>query len=222
MKIKLTALALSTIMLGGCVTSFDTIPFTEEEESFKTTLNEEITDSNDEDAKLQLARMMFEHNYLDQADELLGELVEANSENYEALAWFGANNCKQAGAAIPWAMGIRKMVMVSDCIGQIDSALAAEPDNFTIRLIAINTGAVVKVMGSLETAVQEKEKLEAEIEGNPALYTPDAQSHFYLAAAQTETALENEEAAQAYLKKVLELNANETVIEMAKSKIAGL
>ena len=220
MKIKLTALALSTFLLGGCVTSFDTIPFTDQEESFKQTLNEEIQSSNDEDAKLQLARMMFEHNHLEQADVILSELVNSNADNYEALAWYGANNCKQAGAAIPWAMGVRKMMMVSDCLGQIDSALNSEPDNFTIRLIAINTGSVVKVMGSLDTAVAEKEKLEAEIESKPGLYTADAKSHFYLAAAQTETALENHDKAQAYLQKVIELNANEEVINMAKSKIA--
>jgi len=222
MNIKTIPLALVALTLGGCVSTFDTIPFSEQEESFKQALTEEIKSSNDEDARLQLGRMMFEHNYLDEADEELGKLVEENPENYEALAWFGANNCKQAGAAIPWAMGIRKMVMVNECIGQIDTALKAEPDNFTIRLIAINTGSVVKVMGSLDTAVQEKEKLDAEIEKQPDLYTPDAKSHFYLAAAQTETALENKEGAQAYLNKVLELNANETVTSMAKAKIAGL
>ncbi len=221
MNIKTIPLALLSLTLGGCVSTFDTIPFSEQEESFKQTLTEEIQSSNDEDARLQLGRMMFEHNYLDEADEALGELVGENPENYEALAWYGANNCKQAGAAIPWAMGIRKMVLVNECLGQIDTALKAEPDNFTIRLIAINTGSVVKVMGSLETAIAEKEKLEAEIEEQPNLYTDDAKSHFYLAAAQTEAAQDNKEKAEAYLQKVLELNANETVTNMAKAKIAG-
>jgi hypothetical protein len=49
------------------------------------------------------------HNRIDDADALLRQAVKENPQDMEAKAWFAANNCKIAGRAGPWLMGLDKL-----------------------------------------------------------------------------------------------------------------
>ena len=212
---------LATIILFGCAHSFPILPFDKEELEFKAQLEQDIKEDKDNIiSRLQMARLFFMHNYIDEADTMLQEIVKKAPDNMEALAWYGANNCKKTARSHPWFMGFRKLYLVKKCLGQIKEALKREPDNFTILLISINTGAEVDKFGSLQEAKKNMDALKEKIERDD--YPVDAKAHFYMAAALVEEKIGNIKEAQSFLKKILDTYPNSKLGKKAKTKLARL
>lgn len=216
--LRIPSLVALCCLLPGCAQDFPQRAYSEEERAFREMLEQ----SSEFDSRLALARLYFEHNQLDRADELLRVLVAEEPGDAQALAWYGANNCKRAGRAQPWLMGFYKLYRVYDCLAQVREAAAQAPDDLTAQLVLVNTGAVVDMFGSLDSAEAALEKLLAGREAPGDRYPPGPRAHLFLAAAQVEQARGDQDAARRYLEEVLALDADSATVAMARERLARL
>ncbi len=173
------ALAVALI-IAGCSKKFPETPLTEEESSLKQMLSTQ----NDHASRVQLGRLYFMHNRIDDADALLTEAVKENPQDMEAKAWLAANNCKIAGRAGPWLMGLDKLYGVWACLSDLQAAAKAAPNDFTVALIQINTDAEVNMFGSMGRAEQTRDHLRKQIEAKPNFYPPSAKAAFVESSAR--------------------------------------
>ena len=217
---KILLLSAGIGVLSGCAQDFPKISMDDNTKTLNEMLNTTIAEDDDYDSKVQLASIYFSHNYIDQANELLSSLVSENPNHAEAAAWFGANNCKLAARSTPWLMGLRKLYRVNKCLHQVEEALAKAPDDFTVRLISINTGLEVAMFDAYEKGKTELMSLRSEINTSPNKYPPGALSHYYMAEAKL-AGLENDlENKNTYLKKIIALDADSTLVEAAQVEMA--
>jgi hypothetical protein len=212
----------SCLLLGGCIKDFPEMTYNPADTDYAKLLQDEIQSDNSYAARLQLARLQFEHNQLEQADQLLEQLIKEDATDMEALAWYGANRCKLVGESFPWMMGIDKYRGAVKCLGQIKTALDKAPDNFSVQLIAINTGSAVNLGDSLDWATSTRETLEKAITRNPQDYPEDVVDYFYLAAAENDLAQEKLDSGKAYLNKVISQEHNQRLVAQAKNRLASL
>lgn len=215
--VSLSVVALC-VLLSGCAQDFPEQAYTEQERGFVKMLQ----DADDYDSRLALARLYFEHNELDEADALLRVLVAEDPDNAEALAWYGANNCKLAGRAQPWLLGMYKLYQIHACLGEVRQAAAMAPDDLTVQLVLVNTGAAVDMFGSLESARAALERL---LEGDTAegdRYPHGPRAHIFLAAAQVSQARDQRQAAMDYLERVIALKADERSVGLARERLSHL
>lgn len=221
-KSVLTLLCGSSMLLTGCMKDFPEMSYNQADADYAKLLQEEIQADNSYAARLQLARLQFEHNQLEQADQLLEQLVKEDANDMEALAWYGANECKLVGEAFPWLMGIDKYQGAKRCLGKVKTALDKAPDNFTVQLIAINTGSAVNLGDSLDWATSTRETLEKSITQNTQNYPAEVVDYFYLAAAENDLAREKVDSGKGYLNKVVTEKHNERLVAMANSRLAAI
>lgn len=206
-------------LLTGCSQEFPQEPWSKSDMEYLQSLDGE----QDFDSRLEIARQNFTHNYIDEANALLSELVTENPDDMEAKAWYAANNCKIAGRKGPWLMGLDKLYGVWACLTDIQRASETAPDNFTVQLIQINTYAEVDMFGSRDKATGSLEKLLAKIEKQSDLYAPSAQVAAYETAVRLE-ALKSTDPQQSriYLKKIIQLNADPQSVDRANKTLAKL
>jgi hypothetical protein len=219
--LRLVPHAVLIAALAGCAQSFPELSLSADDRAHESSLRS----ANDSDAKVALAQMYFGHNLIDQADAVLAPLVAAEPKNAQALAWYGANNCKKAGRRGPWLMGLDKLYLVKQCLVQTDQALALAPGDFTVQMVQMNTGAEVDKFGSLERATQTKAKVEQFITANPTALPGDALAQFYVTAARIERKAGNPEVAKANLERAAKVaSAPETKqsIESERSLLRSL
>ena len=170
----------AALIIAGCSKEFPETPLTAEESSLKQMLSTQ----NDHDSQVQLGRLYFMHNRIDDADALLRQAVKENPQDMEAKAWFAANNCKIAGRAGPWLMGLDKLYGVWTCLSDLQAAANAAADDFIIALIQINTDAEVNMFSSMERAVQNRDRLLKQIEAKPSAYPASAKTAFFESSAR--------------------------------------
>lgn len=175
---KAWATMLLVILLTGCSQNFPEIPWSESDLSYRQTLNEQ----NDYDSRLELARLDFTHNFINDADGLLSQLVAENPEDMEAKAWYSANNCKLAGRKGPWLLGFDKLYDVWRCLSDLQVAAEKAPENFTISMIQINTYAEVDMFRSRKRATILLEEMITQIDKKPNFYSNEAKIAIYEAA----------------------------------------
>jgi predicted negative regulator of RcsB-dependent stress response len=221
-KSLLTLLCGSTLLLTGCMKDFPELTYNPADAEYAKLLQEEAKADNSYAARLQLARLQFEHNHLEEADQLLEALVKEDSNDMEALAWYGANQCKLVGEAFPWLLGIDKYLGAKSCLDKVKTALDKAPDNFTVQLIAINTGSAVNLGDSLAWATSTRAALEKSIQQNPQHYPADVVDYFYLAAAENDLAHDNVDSGKNYLNKVLAEKHNERLTALAAHRLASI
>ena len=202
--------------------TFDEMSYDESAQSLKNMLIKQIEEDNEYVAKLQLGRLYFEHNQLEAADEMLLELIEEDPEHMEALAWYGANQCKIIGESQPWLMGIKKLSRAKACLERVKTALDSSPDDFTIQLIAITTGSVVNVGDSLEWATQQRQSMEAVIESQPNYFPVEVVDYFNLAASENDIALGKTVEAKQRLETIVTNGQHAFVKRLAKEKLQTL
>ena len=219
---SLSTVLLGSLLLTGCMKDFPEMNYSPEDAEYAKMLQDEIKSNNDYAARLQLARLQFEHNQLEQADQLLEQLVKEDSNDMEALAWYGANQCKLVGEAFPWLMGIDKYRGAMSCLEKVKTALDKDSDNFSIQLIAINTGSAVNLGDSLSWASSTRETLEKAIAQHPQDYPADVVDYFYLAAAENDLAQEKVESGKTYLQKVISRQQNPRVVALANGRLADI
>ncbi len=195
--VKTTLVLAAVAALAGCAQTFPVQSLSADEKAFETSLLAE----KDGDAKVALGQLYFTHNLIDEADAVLAPLVAAEPQNAQALAWYGANNCKKAGARGPWLMGMDKLYLVKQCLDQTDKALALAPTDFTVQMVQMNTGLEVDKFGSLERAVKTKAAIERSIAAAPQALPGEALAQFYVSAARIERKLGNAGAAQSHLER---------------------
>jgi len=205
------------VLLLGCAREFAPRDYSEEDRAFRDALMEE----SDFESRLALARLHFEHNELDAADAILRVLVQEDPDEPQALAWYGASNCKLAGRAQPWLLGFRKLYLVHACLDQVREAAAQAPDDVTVQLVLINTGATVDMFGSLDSAQKSLDRLlkDGNVQGD---FPPSARAHIFLAAAEVRRARGDAQTAQGYLERVLALNADQSTVALARDRLAEL
>lgn len=213
---------LGSLLLTGCMKDFPEMSYSPEDAEYAKMLQDEIKSDNSYAARLQLARLQFEHNQLEQADELLEQLVKEDTSDMEALAWYGANQCKLVGEAFPWLMGIDKYRGAVSCLEKVKTALDKDSGNFSIQLIAINTGSAVNLGDSLSWASSTRETLEKAIVQNPQDYPADVVDYFYLAAAENDLAQDKLESGKTYLNKVISRQQSARLTALASSRLASL
>ena len=215
-KILITFLPL---LCFACAKSFDEMSYDESAQSLKNILIEQIEEDDEYEARIQLGRLYFEHSQLELADKILADLVEEDPTHMEALAWYGANQCKIVGETQPWLMGLRKLSRAKACLKKVKTALDKSPDDFTIQLIAITTGSIVNVGDSLEWASQERQSMKAAIESQPDYFPVEVLDYFNLAAAENDIAQEQFAQAKKRLE-LLETNGqNAFVKRLARAKL---
>ncbi len=198
--IKFLILGLLYVSYGD---SLDRIEFSKENMSYEAELKEQIAEG-DNDARTALGRLYFMHNRIKEAQDILELAVSTDPKNAEALAWLGANNTKKAGKMFPWLMGIRKLGTLKKGLAQIDKALKMEPNNITVKLISVNTGAEVKRNGSLENAKKLGDQLLAEISKDEGAYPNSAKAAIFVAVAKVEKAQNNNQLAEKYANRALD------------------
>ena len=190
------ALVLAAVAaLAGCAQTFPVQGLSADEKAFEKTLLAERAS----DARVALGQLYFTHNLVDEADAVLEPLVAAEPQNAQALAWYGANNCKKAAARGPWLMGMDKLYMVKQCLAQTDKALALAPADFTVQMVQMNTGLEVDKFGSMERANKTRAQLETQIAAAPQALPGEALAQFYVTAARIERKLGNAAAAASNL-----------------------
>ena len=209
--------ALCALMIG-CAREFPARRYNDEEIRFRDALMEEP----DFDSRLALARLYFEHNEIDRADVLLQKLVSEDPEDAQALAWYGANNCKLAGRAHPWLLGFHKLYRVYACLGQVREAATKAPDDLTVQLVLVNTGAAVDMFGSLDSAQHTLKRLLAGDKAEADRYPPGPRAHIFLAAALVSQALDNRRRTQIYFERVIGLNADRVTVSLAREQLVKL
>jgi tetratricopeptide (TPR) repeat protein len=216
---KKTVLALAAAaFIGGCGKEFPETPWSPAD----LEMRQAVEHQTDYDSRLELARLYFMHNRIDEADALLRELVEENPEDMTAKAWFAANECKIAGRTGPWLLGMEKLYLVWDCLKDLDEAVQKAPDDFTVLLVQMNTDAEVDMYGSMQRALDTRARLEKQIEAKPDDYPPSARSAFFETAAHIEALRNNPQSAKDYWQRIVALNADPDGVERAKREIAGL
>ncbi len=215
---RLLSIAAVCALLLGCAREFPQRAYSQEAQAFRDMLLQ----GSDYDSRLALARLYFEHNEIDKADALLRELVTEDPDDAQALAWFGANNCKLAGRAQPWLMGFYKLYRVYACLDQVRDAAARAPHDLTVQLVLANTGAVVDMFGSLDSAQQALDGLLAGDNAEGDRYPPGPRAHIFLAAAEVNKARGNREAAADYLQSVIALDADRDTPSLARERLAQL
>jgi tetratricopeptide (TPR) repeat protein len=203
MKFSNLISACAAVMIAGCAQTFEIKPLSTEEQQFEKTLR---TDASN-DGKLALGQMYFTTNRIDEADTLLTQVVNAEPKNAQAIAWQGANNCKIAARKGPWLAGMDKLVLVKKCLKQVDSALAMTPDDFTVQMVHMNTGAEVNMFGALQRAMETKARVEARFTSNPNALPSDALAQFYVTAARLERKSGNAKGSRSYIEKAGVLNS---------------
>lgn len=221
-KTLFTLLCGSSLLLTGCIKDFPEMAYNQADAEYAKLLQDEIESDNSYAARLQLARLQFEHNQLEKADQLLENLVKEDSNDMEALAWYGANQCKLVGEAFPWLLGIDKYQGAKSCLGKVKTALDKAPDNFSVQLIAINTGSAVNLGDSLDWATRAREALEKSIQQNPQHYPADVVDYFYLAAAENDLAHNKVDSGKQYLNKVVSEKRNERLVALANQRLANI
>lgn len=218
----LGCLVLMSALSSGCMKEFKELAYSTDDAEFAKMLQKEIAEENSSAARVQLGRLAFEHNRLAEAEEVLAPVLQAEPDDMEALAWFGANECKQVGAAFPWLLGIDKYRGAVSCLGKVKTALDKAPDNFSVQLIAINTGSAVNFKDSLVWATRTREILEAAITQNPQNYPAEVVDYFYLAAAENDLAHGKVDSAKTYLSKVVSLNRSPRLVQVANQRLQSI
>jgi tetratricopeptide (TPR) repeat protein len=196
----------AAVWVAGCAQQFEVKPLTADEQQFEKTLLAEASN----DSRLALGQLYFTNNRIDEAHALLSQVAGAEPRNAQAQAWQGANNCKMAGRKGPWLMGLDKLYLVKQCLNQIDAALAMAPDDFTVQMIHMNTGAEVNKFSALERALQTKTRVEARIAASPGTMPADALAQFYVTAARLERVNGNHPGARNYIDKASALQSTPT------------
>jgi hypothetical protein len=215
---KALSLLAAAALLTGCALEFPETAWSPEEQARLR----ELQPQTDFDSRLELARLFFMHNRIDDADALLRSLVQEEPGDLEAVAWDAANRCKIAGRKGPWLLGFDKLYLVWDCLSDLDEAVKQAPDHFTVLLIQINTGAEVDMFGSLERAAANWEPLAKKIAKKPEDYTPTARAAFFEASANLEKARHQAGAERDYLQRIIALNADAGSVSRARERLAQL
>jgi tetratricopeptide (TPR) repeat protein len=208
----------AVVCVAGCARQFEVKPLTADEQQFERTLLAESSS----DSKLALGQLYFTNNRIDEAHVLLSQVAGAEPRNAQALAWHGANNCKLAGRKGPWLMGLDKLYLVKQCLNQIDAALAMAPDDFTVQMIHMNTGAEVNMFNALERALQTRTRVEASVAAAPGAMPADALAQFYVTAARLDRVSGNHQGARHYIDKASALRSTPTTrhsIEAEKRRL---
>ncbi len=96
-------------------------------------------DSEDVEGWIRLGQIHFIHNQLEEADSALENARTLDPDDSQALAWWGSNQTKRGGAAVPWFWGIRKIIMVDEGVDALNQAIAKNSNDPVARLVRINT-----------------------------------------------------------------------------------
>lgn len=207
-----------TLLLSGCAQEFALIPFSPEQQASEAQLRA----LPDMDAKLALAGMYVQHNRIDDADALLSELARSAPDNAQVRAWHGANDCKKAGRKGPWLMGLDKLYLVYRCLDDVQVALAAAPDDFTVQMVQMNTGAEVDMFGSLDAAARTLDRVDAMLaRGNSGL-APDVIAQVHVTAAKIERRRGNTTQARGRLVQAARLAATPTTLAAVANEHAAI
>ena len=179
-------------------------------------------DKTDFSSRLELGRLEFMHNRIDEADMLLSQLVKEQPNNVEAKAWHAANRCKLAERRGPWMLGLDKMVLLWDCLTELERAGHHAGDNLSVALAQIYTDTEVEVFGAKHRAFQSRARLRQRIENRPLEYTAADKSAFLEAAAFLEGRYGSPNSARDYLNQVIALNVDGDSVERAREKLLML
>lgn len=167
--------------MGAYPQSFPEKAYSAEEQAIEDDLKQEMAAYPDDMAvKTELGQLYFQHNKLDQASAMLGEVVDQSPRNAEALAIYSANEAKQAGAMWDFTWGIAKLNRMDQVIEGLNKAVALDPENATVRLYRMNTLVAFRdrrhhLFKVFEDEAWFQEKIQAE----PDHFPEEMKRHFY-------------------------------------------
>lgn len=206
---------LSILIMAGCGKEFPETPLTAEE-SVEQKL---LVTQNDHDSRVEQGRIAFMHNHIDEAEILLKQSVKEEPQDMEAKAWLAANNCKIAGRAGYWLMGLDKLYGVLTCLHDLSSSVEAAPDNFTVLMIQLSTDAEVNMFGSMERAIQTRDNMLKKIEAKPSSYSPSAKLAFFKASIRIAELQNDPRSIRDYLQRITSLNTEKDGEQKAKDGV---
>ncbi len=127
-------------IFGAAPQDFPQIPMTAENSVEIVQLQQEIQDDpEDVVSRLRLGQIYFFHNHLEAADHQFTKARAMDPQGGIVLTWWGTNQAKRAGAALPWCWGICKILALKEGVVALNEAVALAPDDPVVRLVRINT-----------------------------------------------------------------------------------
>lgn len=191
---NLAAILLSSFIIGNAVAwamgayphDFPRQPFSREETEQIADLTAEARDNPGEaSVKVELGRLYFHHNELDQAETQLDQAVNLEPANAEALAIFYANEAKQAGAMWDFTWGLFKLNRMEKVVNGLNQAVAMEPGNFTVRLYRMNTLVGFREKkGNFHKIFEDEAWFLGRIAASPSIFPEEVKRAFYQVLAE--------------------------------------
>lgn len=205
-------------MLSGCSREFPETPWLANEQQQRLALE----GKTDFASRLELGRLDFMHNRLDDADALLTPLIHEQPNDFEAKAWHAANRCKMAERRGPWLLGLDKVVLLWDCLTELERAGHHARENLSVALAQMYTDTEGAVFGARRRAFQARDGLQQRIEARPGDYTAIQKASFFEAAAELEAHNGNVKGVRDYLRQVIALDVNGDSVERARRRLQTL
>jgi len=144
--------------MGAYPIEITAIPYSEEDLSLISELQEEIRSNPDEvEIKTDLGELYFVHNDLDKVDKLLKPVISQKETDPNALAIWSANEAKQAGAMWDFTWGIWKLNRLANAEEGLNRAVNLDPENLNIRMYRIHTFLGIKRDSSFYTIFEDEQ-----------------------------------------------------------------
>ncbi|WP_145998695.1 hypothetical protein [Methyloterricola oryzae] len=154
-------------MLTGCSRPFPEIPWLPREQQHLSELQGKANFSS----RLELARLYFQHNRIDDAGDILDSLVGEQPNNVESKAWHAANRCKLAERRGPWLLSSDKMMLLWSGMTELERAGHQAGDNLSVALAEIYTDTAAEVFGAKRRAYRARDRLQQRIESKGETYS---------------------------------------------------
>ncbi len=191
---SLAVALLSSFLIGNAVAwamgaypkDFPREPYSKQETEMIKDLTIELEEyPDDADIRVELGELYFFHNDLDKAQLQLGQAVDLEPENGEALAIYSANEAKQAGAMFDLTWGLMKLDRMDDAVSGLNRAVNIDPDNFKIRLYRMNTLVGFKNRkGNFHKVFEDEKWFLDRQEKSPSLFPEEVNRSFYQALTE--------------------------------------
>lgn len=195
--------------MGAAPIDFVKIQFTNQEQQLVNELSQSLQNDDDISAQTQLGSLYSLHNQLDLANQWLEKAQQSDQQDPLVSAWLNATKAKMAGAMFDPLMGLVKTYRLHKACDNLNQAVAAQPENFEIRMIRLGTFAPTNFINcSLEQAFEDEQWFKQFFQGSGKNAPNELKMQFSLAMIKAYANDNNQQQAQAYLNKFKQLSQN--------------
>ena len=146
---------------------------------------------------------------------------QSDSADPLVSAWLNSNRAKMAGAMFDPLMGLVKTYRLNEACGNINQAVAAEPENFEIRMIRLATFAPTDFVScSLEQAFEDEQWFKSFFAQSGKNAPTELKMQFSLTMTKAYANADNIQQAQAYLREFEQLSQNQTLTPLLQHELS--